>query len=327
MQSRVVSWRYLALTIIPFLLAPMQASAELSQATSSDSLTMVQVPTIESYGNQQARTPIFKGLDGTITSLALSASGSNSRIYATIYDCGSSLDCSSITGTGSWGNLEFGPGSSQATLTGTVGDSNWGTSGTFSTTFSPFHYYAIGFVNVQWFGGNHTAILYGDNSSGSFEPYFDLAGVSLDHYVLPLLSENAVIASSTMYWDWEASSTQNYASELTSAVSTWNNLTPIVIIQSSTSTSVSIVETDASPSTWKGRYTPGPKPSIALVELNTSQLASSTSSGIQNTITHELGHALGLDHSFTGNVMYTYQSSQTSLGTQDTTDYHYLWGN
>ncbi len=45
----------------------------------------------------------------------------------------------------------------------------------------------------------------------------------------------------------------------------------------------------------------------------------------QHVSTHELGHALGLDHSVSGNVMYT-GAMETSLGTQDLDDYHYLWG-
>jgi len=38
-----------------------------------------------------------------------------------------------------------------------------------------------------------------------------------------------------------------------------------------------------------------------------------------------MGHALWLDHSYTGNVMYFAQSSQTVLGPQDIADYNYLW--
>lgn len=38
-----------------------------------------------------------------------------------------------------------------------------------------------------------------------------------------------------------------------------------------------------------------------------------------------LGHALGLGHSVSGNVMYDY-TWEIYLGSQDISDYHYLWG-
>src|SRR5690348_18144837 len=40
---------------------------------------------------------------------------------------------------------------------------------------------------------------------------------------------------------------------------------------------------------------------------------------------HELGHALGLNHSRDANVMVNEVSSRTTLGDQDTSDYHFLW--
>ena len=45
----------------------------------------------------------------------------------------------------------------------------------------------------------------------------------------------------------------------------------------------------------------------------------------RHVATHELGHALGLAHSISGNVMYT-GAFQYTLGSQDLSDYHYLWG-
>ncbi|MDO8516299.1 MAG: matrixin family metalloprotease [bacterium] len=41
--------------------------------------------------------------------------------------------------------------------------------------------------------------------------------------------------------------------------------------------------------------------------------------------THELGHALGLEHSYWGNIMYYNPTYSTNLGDQDKNDYNFLW--
>ncbi len=46
---------------------------------------------------------------------------------------------------------------------------------------------------------------------------------------------------------------------------------------------------------------------------------------MQNLFTHELGHALGLTHSYSGNIMYVINTSQTTLGVQDINDFHSIW--
>lgn len=63
--------------------------------------------------------------------------------------------------------------------------------------------------------------------------------------------------------------------------------------------------------------------------LNQYLLKNTTTIQKQATTTHELGHALGLDdHSLYNNVMYRAMTAnpRITLGTQDISDYRYLWG-
>jgi hypothetical protein len=122
----------------------------------------------------------------------------------------------------------------------------------------------------------------------------------------------------------------SFLDELGMASSTWNALGKVSIVGTTTS-SASVVEvqdtseTDGADLAFKGQWF-GPNDEPAnTIQLNRYYLDSESSAQIQNTITHELGHALGLDHSYLGNVMFLGQTNRTSLGPQDINDYNYLW--
>lgn len=145
--------------------------------------------------------------------------------------------------------------------------------------------------------------------------------VSTTHYVqgnCPSSTCGSVRAGDLV---WESAS--GYSTEISDAITTWNALGATIVVATSTYKTLSISDVNRSDVAWKGSWVPLGPPDI--IELNTYHLSQNTLNERKNTIIHELGHALGFGHSFTGNVMNSYQSSQTSLGPQDISDYLYLW--
>ena len=62
------------------------------------------------------------------------------------------------------------------------------------------------------------------------------------------------------------------------------------------------------------------------IHLNKYYLDTFTSCERKKVATHELGHAHGLGHSYSGNVMKQGKFCQSSLGPHDKYDYDVLWG-
>lgn len=150
--------------------------------------------------------------------------------------------------------------------------------------------------------------------------------ILLLHFVRPECPSptcGAVINEEILY----SSASTTFTSELNDAVFTWNSENKINLISTSTLSAELIIQDDyAEDQVYKGGFSKdvlsGDKDQLVL---NTYYLNSDSSVERQHTITHELGHALGLQHSFTGNVLFHNQTIQTYLGPQDLTDYHYLW--
>lgn len=118
-----------------------------------------------------------------------------------------------------------------------------------------------------------------------------------------------------------------YSNQWNKAIDTWNalgkiNITPDTFWTIEDVRVIDINRSDGKWAVWAGGY----EYSTRSVYLNEYNLAGDNSYEIQNTTTHELGHALGLDHHpLYGNIMYEEQTDKTYLGLQDKGDYAYLY--
>jgi hypothetical protein len=143
------------------------------------------------------------------------------------------------------------------------------------------------------------------------------------HY---LTSYDNSVDSGEIRWGWETAAM--YETSLWASIATWNTLGSINIATDTDLTvqDLDLYAEDYGKTDWYGQFVP----LLFLADnmaFNVYYLQYLTSTQVQSVITHEFGHALGLDHSYMGNIMYDYFSTvwQTVLGYQDLIDYDYLW--
>ena len=77
---------------------------------------------------------------------------------------------------------------------------------------------------------------------------------------------------------------------------------------------------------WTGAYTCRPFGAVDYIKFNRAFMDGNTDPQQRMVAMHELGHALGLGHSFTGQVMQPAVSSVTTLQSHDIADYCTKWG-
>jgi hypothetical protein len=119
-----------------------------------------------------------------------------------------------------------------------------------------------------------------------------------------------------------------YRDQLNAAIATWNALGRINIAPDNIMTieDLRILDVNRRDVDWSGIYF-WSAVSADSVAFNRAFLVDAVNVHRQSIITHELGHALGLDHSIRGNVMASDPFNQVRLGPQDISDYRFLWGN
>lgn len=151
-----------------------------------------------------------------------------------------------------------------------------------------------------------------------------LVGLSLTtgtaHSATHYLSGKSSVDGSEIAWGGKTT----YAAQCALGTTVWNALGKISITPDTAWTieDLTYIDTSSRIYTWYAAW--GQRVGSDGLWMNTYNSSGLTATKLQSVCTHELGHALGLDHSIVGNVMYKY-SWDIILGAQDTSDYSYLY--
>lgn len=124
-------------------------------------------------------------------------------------------------------------------------------------------------------------------------------------------------------WDVDWGGSTQYTTAWEHAVDEWNGLGQVSIAEDTIFTYEDVTVHD---------YDNSDDPAAGYVSYNDAELGFNehfmdtySLNEKKYVALHELGHVLGLGHSFSGNVMNNVQGTQTTLGNQDEDTYDCLW--
>lgn len=114
-----------------------------------------------------------------------------------------------------------------------------------------------------------------------------------------------------------------YDTERQWAIARWNALSPIWVYAWYSGQPIDLVmdDYDDCDDSTNAFYSP----STDYIWFNECRMDSHTADERKKTATHEVGHALGLGHSFSGQVMYGSTASTKYLQSHDICDYNIRW--